>query len=158
MTVEQVKRKLHSVRNLKVRLMALQQRIDELAEEIDGISAVDYGKVKVKSSKSNSVENRYIKRVDRLNNLRAEYDSIFNELSAVEDELGERMKRLNPTEYKIIYERFIHGIYPVSIQKMAQRLGNGKGCGVDMVKKAQQRAFRKMADEPPISQKKVLKN
>ena len=115
MTVEKVKRKLKSVRNLKVRLMALVQRINELAEEIDGISAVDYSKDKVKSSNGNSVEDRYIKRADRLKTLQEEYENIFSELCAVEDELGERMKRLNSTEYKIIYERFIHGVYPCLI-------------------------------------------
>ena len=146
MMVEKVKRKLKSVRNLKVRLMALQQRIDELAEEIDDVSAVDYGKVKVKSSNGNSVENRYIRRADRVKDLQDEYNAIFDELCAVEDELGERMKRLNPSEYKIIYERYIHGVYPVSIRSMAHKLG--KGYSEDMVKKAQQRAFKKMAEDP----------
>lgn len=147
MTVETVKRKLKSVRYLKVRLMALQQRINELAEEIDEVSAVDYSKEKVKSSGGNSVEERYIRRIDRLKDLQSEYDSIFNDLCAVEDELGERMKRLNPSEYKIIYERYIHGVHPVSIRSMAHKLG--RGYSEDMVKKAQQRAFKKMSDEPP---------
>lgn len=146
MTVEKVKRKLKSVRSLKVRLFALQRDIEELAQEISGVSAVDYGKIKVKSSPGNSVEDRYIRRADRLKALQTEYDDIFEELCAVEDELGERMKRLNPSEYRIIYERYIHGLYPVSIKNMAHRLG--KGYSVDMVKKAQQRAFKKMADEP----------
>lgn len=145
MTVEKVKRKLKSVRSLKVRLLALQRDIDELAEEISGVTAVDYSKLKVKGSQSNAVEERYIKRADRLKVLRTEYDNIFEELCAVEDELGERMKRLNPSEYKIIYERYIHGIYPVSIKNMAHKLGRGYSVG--MVKKAQQRAFKKMADE-----------
>lgn len=145
MTVETVKRKLKSVRNLKVRLMALQQRIDELAEEIDGVSAVDYSKEKIKSSNGNSVEERYVRRIDRLKDLKSEYDLIFNDLCAVEDELGERMKRLNPTEYNIIYERFLHGIRTVSIKAMSRKLG--EGYSVDMVKKAQQRAFKKMSDE-----------
>lgn len=144
MTVETVKRKLKSVRNLKVRLMALQQRIDELSAEIDGVSAVDYSKDKVKGSNGNAVEERYIRRADRLNELQNEYNAIFDDLCAVEDELGERMKRLNPTEYKIIYERYIHSIYPVSIKSMSHKLG--KGYSVDMVKKAQQRAFKKMSD------------
>lgn len=144
MTAETVKRKLKSVRNLKVRLMALQQRFDELSAEIDGVSAVDYSKDKVKGSNGNSVEERYIRRADRLNELQNEYNAIFDDLCAVEDELGERMKRLNPTEYKIIYERYIHSIYPVTIKSMSHKLG--KGYSVDMVKKAQQRAFKKMSD------------
>ena len=145
MTVDKVKRKLKSVRNLKVRLMALQQRINELEQEMDGVSAVNYGKVKVKTSQGNSVEDRYIKRADRLNELQDQYNAIFDDLCAAEDELGERMKRLNPTEYKIIYERYIHGVYPVSIRNMAHKLG--QGYSVDMVKKAQQRAFKKMAED-----------
>ena len=145
MTEELVKRKLKSVRNLKVRLMALQQRIEELAAETEGVSAVDYSKDKVQASNGNSVEDRYIRRVDRLKILQDEYNAIFEDLCAVEDELGERMKRLNPTEYKIIYERYIYGVYPVSIRSMAHKLG--KGYSEDMVKKAQQRAFKKMAEE-----------
>lgn len=146
MTVEKVKRKLKSVRSLKVRLFALQRDIDELAAEMSGVGAVDYGKLKVKSPQDNPTERRYIKHADRLKQIQEEYDTLFDELCAVEDELGERMKRLNPTEYKIIYERFIHGIYPVSVKSMAHKLGTGYS--VDMVKKAQQRAFRKMSDEP----------
>ncbi len=153
MTVEKVKRKLKSVRSLKVRLLALQQCIKELAEEISGVTAVDYSKVKVKASPTNFVEARYIKQADRIKALQTEYEDIFDELCAVEDELGEKMKRLNPTEYKIIYERYIHGIYPVSIKNMAHKLGSGYS--VDMVKKAQQRAFKKMADEPNPFTKKV---
>lgn len=145
MTVETVKKKLKSVRYLKVRLMALQQRINELEEEIDEVSAVDYSKEKIKSSNVNSVENRYIRRIDRLKDLQDEYDSIFNDLCAVEDELGERMKRLNPSEFKIIYERYIHGVHPVSIRSIVHKLGSGYS--EDMVKKAQQRAFKKMSDE-----------
>lgn len=150
MTVEKVKRKLKSVRSLKVRLFALKHDIEELEAEISGAKAVDYGKIKVKSSQGNSTERRYIKCADRLKDLQDEYDTIFDELCALEDELGERMKRLNPTEYKIIYERYIHGIYPISIKSMALKLG--KGYSDDLVKKAQQRAFRKMSDELPIAE------
>ena len=145
MTVDKIKRKLKSVRNLKLRLMALEQRINELAEEISGVGAVDYSKQKVKASNGNYVERRYIKSADRLKELQEQYETIFAELCAVEDELGERMKRLNPSEYKIIYERYIHGVYPVSIKNMAHKLG--KGYSEEMVKKAQQRAFKKMADD-----------
>lgn len=142
MTVETVKRKLKSVRYLKVRLMALQQRINELAEEIDEVSAVDYSKEKVKSSGGNSVEERYIRRIDRLKDLQSEYDSIFNDLCAVEDELGERMKRLNPTEYEVISLRYIKGLYPMPIKRVADKLGYT----YESIQKIQQRAFKKMIE------------
>ncbi len=53
MNVEKIKRKLKSVRSLKVTLLALQKHIDELAEDISGVTAVDYSKVKVRTSRSN---------------------------------------------------------------------------------------------------------
>lgn len=142
MTVEQVKRKLKSVRSLKVQLLALSQRIAELEAEIDGVSAVDYGKLKVKSSSGNSVENRLIRRADRLKALQEEYDNIFMELCAVEDELGERMKRLNPTEYEVISARYLYGLYPLSLRRSAERFGYQ----IETIKKIQQRAFSKMSD------------
>lgn len=60
MTVEKVKNKLKSVRNLKVRLMALRTQIAEFAAGIDGVSAVDYSKEKVKYSNSNYVEDSFM--------------------------------------------------------------------------------------------------
>lgn len=143
MTVDSVKRKLKKVRNLKVRLMALEQRINELAEEIDGISAVDYSKVKVRASNGNSVEDRYIKRADRLKDLQDQYNAIFDELCALEDELGERMKRLNPTEYQVLFERYMKGIRLLSLSGAAKKFGYS----VDGIKTIQKRAFKKMADE-----------
>ena len=143
MTVEKVKRKLKTVRSLKVRLFVLQRSIDELADEISGVTAIDYTKVKVKTSQTNSVEQRYLKQADRLKALQIEYENIFDELCAVEDELGERMKRLNPTEYKVIDARYISGLYPVSIKSVARQLGYN----YESIKKIQQRAFRKMSDE-----------
>lgn len=142
MTVEKVKRKLKSVRSLKVRLLALQSRIKELEEEIDGVEAVDYSKLKIKSSAGNSVERRYVQRADRLKALQEEYESIFDELCAVEDDLGERMKRLNPTEYEVINMRYIQGLYPTSIKRTGDKLGYEP----ESVKKIQQRAFKKMSD------------
>ena len=140
MTVEAVKRKLKSVRSLKVRLLALQQRMDELSKEIDGISAVDYSKERVKSSNGNSVEDRYIRRVDRLRSLQDEYNAIFCEFCAVEDELGERMKRLNPTEYEVINLRYIKDLHPMPIMRLADKLGYT----YESIQKIQQRAFKKM--------------
>lgn len=142
MTVEKVKHKLKSVRSLKVRLFALQREIDELAKEISGVGAVDYGKLKVKSTQGNSTEHRYIKYADRLKSLQDEYDALFAELCALEDELGERMKRLNPTEYQVIYERYIFGIRSVPIMAVANKLGYSE----DGIKTLQKRAFKKMAD------------
>ena len=142
MTVETVKRKLKSVRNLKVRLMALEQRINEIDEEIDGVSAVDYGKEKVKSSNGNAIESRYIRQMDRLKDLQCEYDAIFNDLCAVEDELGERMKRLNPTEYQVVYERYMKGIRLLPLNGAAKKFGYS----LDGIKTIQKRAFKKMAD------------
>ena len=142
MKVEKVKRRLKSVRDLKVRLLALQRRIDELADEMSGVGAVDYSKVKVKSSPGNSTENRYIKLADRLKDLQNQYNTLFDELNAVEDDLGERMKRLNPTEYQVIYERYLKGIRPFSIRKAADKFGYT----YESLQKLQQRAFKKMAD------------
>ena len=142
MTVEKVKRRLKSVRGLKVRLLSLQRQIDELEKDMGGEGAVDYGKVKVKSSPGNSTENRYIKMADRLKALQDEYNTLFDELCVVEDDLGERMKRLNPTEYQVIYERYLKGIRPFSIRKAADKFGYTE----DGIKTIQKRAFKKMAD------------
>lgn len=142
MTTEAVKRKLKSVRNLKVRLMALQQQIDELADEISGVGAVDYSKIKVKSSQWNATESRYVKSVDRIMELQQEYETLFDDLCAVEDDLGEMMKRLNPSEYEVIFERYIKGIRPVSIRHVADKFGYTD----DGIKTLQKRAFKKMAD------------
>ena len=142
MTVEKVKRRLKSVRGLRVRLLTLQRMIDELADEMSGVGAVDYSKVKVKSSPGNSTENRYIKMADRLKALQDEYNTLFDELCVVEDDLGERMKRLNPTEYQVIYERYLKGIRPFSIRKAADKFGYTE----DGIKTIQKRAFKKMAD------------
>lgn len=142
MTVEQVKRKLKSVRSLKVRLLALQTRIKELEEEIDGVEAVDYSKLKIKSSAGNSVERRYVQRGDRLKALQKEYEDIFDELCAVEDDLGKRMQRLNPTEYEVINLRYIKGLYPMRIRKVADKLGYT----YETIQKIQQRAFKKMIE------------
>lgn len=142
MTVESVKIKLKSVRNLKVRLMALQQRINELAAEIDGVSAVDYSKQKIKGSNGNYVEDLYIKRADRLKALQDEYNLLFDDLCALEDELGERMKRLNPTEYQVIYERYMKGIRLLSLNGAVSKFGYS----LDGIKTIQKRAFKKMAD------------
>ena len=142
MTVEKVKRRLKSVRGLRVRLLTLQRMIDELADEMSGVGAVDYSKVKVKSSPGNSMENRYIRLADRIKALQDEYDTLFDELCAVEDDLGERMKRLSPTEYQVIYERYLKGIRPFSIRKAADKFGYT----YESLQKLQQRAFKKMAD------------
>ena len=142
MTVEKVKRRLKSARGLRVRLLTLQRMIDELADEMSGVGAVDYSKVKVKSSPGNSTESRYIKLADRLKDLQNQYNTLFDELNAVEDDLGERMKRLNPTEYQVIYERYLKGIRPFSIRKAADKFGYTE----DAIKAIQRRSFKKMAD------------
>lgn len=142
MTPEQIKRKLKSVRSLKLHMFALQQKIMELEEDIAGISAVDYGKIKVKESSRNCVEDRYLKRADRLKKLQDDYDCIFKELCELEDELGERMKRLNPSEYEVIRMRFLNGLKPVSIRTVSNVLGYT----YESVQKIQQRAFKKMTE------------
>lgn len=142
MTVETVKSKLKSVRNMKVRLMALQHCKNELAEGMDGICAVDYSKERVKLCGGNSVEERYIRRMDRLIDLQHEYDAMFDELCAVENELSERMTRLNPTEYQVIYERYMKGVRIVTLNSIARKFGYS----IDGIKTMQKRAFKKMAD------------
>lgn len=142
MTAEKIKRKLKNVRALKLRMFELQQRINELEEDIAGLTAVDYSKNKIKSSSRNYIEERYVKRADRLRSLQEEYDSIFKELCDLEDELGKRMKALNPGEYEVIRRRFLTGLIPVSIGKVA----NALGYTYESVQKIQQRAFKKMAE------------
>jgi hypothetical protein len=147
MTTEQVKSKLKSIRCLKIRLLALKRRIDELEAEIDGVSAVDYGKVKVKSSGGNTTEKRYLKCVDRIVELQKQYETLFGDLCALEDELGERMRqRLNPTEYQVIYERYINGVKPFSIHKAAVKFGYTE----DAIKAIQRRSFKKMSDDEEV--------
>ncbi len=102
--------------------------------------AVDYGKVKVKASNGNTVEERYIRRADRLKALQAEYENIFDELCCVEDAIGAVMKRLNPTEYEVINLRYIKGLYPVPIKRVADMLGYT----YESIQKIQQRAIKKM--------------
>ena len=142
MTVEKVKNKLKSVRNLKVRLMALRTQIAEFAAGIDGVSAVDYSKEKVKYSNSNYVEDRYIKLMDRLKALQDEYKLLFAHLCAVEDELSERMKRLNHTEYQVVFTRYLNDIRPCSLQSAARKFGYS----LDGIKTIQKREIKKMAD------------
>jgi hypothetical protein len=144
MTTEQVKRLLKKVREYKVKLISLQRQLNELTEEASGVGAIDYSSNKVKSSIGNSVEKRYIKFADRINALQGEYEKMFDELCDIEDELGRRMKeKLNPTEYQVIYERYINGVKPFSIRKAAAKFGYTE----DAIKAIQRRSFRKMSDD-----------
>lgn len=143
MTVDKIKRKLNGVATLKVRLLALKQKIEEITYDLEGVGAINLGGTKIKPTQENFIEGRYIKYLDRLKTLQNEYNLVFSNLCQEEDELNERMMRLNPTEHDVIYIRYLKGIKSIPIMRVADKFGYT----YESIQKIQQRAFKKMADE-----------
>ena len=137
MTYEEVKNLLKNIRGKKSRLKALKSYIDEERALIEGIGAVSYDKVAVKTSQNNSTEERYIKYLDRLKDLQNRFDVLMDDMCQEEDIINDLMKRLSPTEYEVILNRYLRGL---SVNKTARIMNYS----VDGIYDIQERSIKKM--------------
>lgn len=138
MTYEEVKSLLKNIRGKKSRLKALKSYIDEEMTLIEGVSAVSYDRVAVKTSQVNSTEGRYVKYLDRLKDLQSRFDALMDDMCREEDIINDLMERLSPTEYKVILNRFLRGL---SVNKTARIMNYS----VDGIYDIQERAIKKMS-------------
>lgn len=138
MTREEVKELLKSVRAKKSRLLALQEYINEYRALMSGKGGGGNTSERVSVSTGNSVEERYVKCIDRITHLQNIYDNLFDEMCREEDQLAELMQHLSPTEYEVILNRYLRGIP----RKKCAEIMNYSEEGICRI---QQRAFKKMA-------------
>lgn len=138
MTYEEVKSLLKNIRGKKSRLKALKSYIDEEMTLIEGVSAVSYDRVAVKTSQGNSTEGRYVKYLDRLKDLQSRFDALMDDMCREEDIINDLMQRLSPTEYKVILNRFLRGL---SVNKTARIMNYS----VDGIYDILERAIKKMS-------------
>lgn len=138
MTYSEVKNILQNIRGKKRRVKALRDYIRKEREALDGVSAVKYDNLAVKSSSDNGTEVRYIKSLDRLNDLEKHYDDLNEDIHNDENLIFRLMESLSPTEYEVILHRFLEGL-------TVNRTANVMHYQPDGIKDAQTRAIKKMS-------------
>lgn len=137
MIYSEVQNMLQNIRGKKRRVEALGDYIRKVREELDGVSAVNYDKLVVKSAQDNGTEARYIKALDRLNDLEKHYEDLNEDIHNDENIIFRLMERLSPTEYEVILHRFLNGFSRV---KTARLMNYSE----DNVKHLQRQALKKM--------------
>lgn len=138
MTYLEVQNVLQNIRGKKRRVKAVGDYIRRAREELDGVSAVNYDKLVVKSAQDNGTEARYIKALDRLNDLEKHYDDLNEDIHNDENLIFRLMERLSPTEYEVILHRFLEGL---TVNRTARVMHYQP----DGIKDAQTRAIKKMS-------------
>lgn len=138
MTYEEIKSMLKNIRGKKARLKSLQLYISEERALIEGVSAINYDKLTVKTSQGNGTEERYIKYLDRLKDLQDRFDALMDDMCKEEDIINDLMKALSPTEYEVILNRYFRGL---SVSKTARIMNYS----IDGIKDLQSRAIKKMS-------------
>ncbi len=138
MTYEEVKALLHNIRSKKSRLKAIKIYIAEERALMDGIGALDYKNIKVLSSPRNNTEERYIRHLERINNLQKRFDILFEKMCAEEEVISTLMDKLSPTEYEVILNRYLRGL-------SRRATANLMGYSEDGLKDIQSRAIKKMS-------------
>lgn len=138
MTYEEVKNLLKNIRGKQARLKAVLAYINERRALIEGVGAVNYEKVSVKSSLGNSTEERYVREMDRLKDLQQRYDILHEDLCKDEELVFNLMQRLTLTEYEVILNRYLKGL---SVRKTSSIMNYQEGS----IKQITRRAIKKMA-------------
>lgn len=118
MTYEEVKNLLKNIRGKQARLKAVLSYIIERRALIEGVGAVNYDKVSVKSSPGNSTEERYVREMDRLKDLQQRYDVLHEDLCKDDELIFELMKALDAEEYEVILNRYLRGLSPRKTAKL----------------------------------------
>lgn len=139
MTYKEVQSLLKNLRGKKARLESLQSYINERRALLDGVGTVNYDKLVVKSTPGNSTEERYVKEMDRLNDLQQRYNLLYDDFCKDEERVFDLMEQLPPTEYEVILNRYLRGL---SRYKTAIIMGYS----LDGLKDIQTRAIRKMSE------------
>ncbi len=138
MTYKEVQSLLQNLKGKKARLKAMQMYINKEREQLEGVSAVKYDKLIVKASQCNGTEARYIKSMDRLNDLENRYDDLMEDLHNDEKLIFRLMESLSPTEYEVILNRFLRGLSRLKTARIMN-------FSVDGIKDAQARAIKNMS-------------
>lgn len=137
MTYKEVQNILQNIRGKKHRVDSLGALIRKEREQLEGVSAVKYDKLTVKSSQDNGTESRYVKSMDRINDLERHYDDLIHDVHNDEKMIFQLMEKLSPTEYEVILNRFLRGLSRV---KTARLMNYSE----DNVKHLQRQALKKM--------------
>ncbi len=138
MKYKEIQELLQKVRSKKSRLKALQSHISEEYALLTGIAGKTSENINVIATLDNKVEERYTRHIDRLNALQTLFEQLFEETCQEEDLLGELMKKLTPTEYEVILNRYMLGI-------SRRRTANLMKYTEDGIKTIQKRALKKMS-------------
>lgn len=138
MTYKEVHSLLKNFDGKKSRLKSMLSFITERRTLIEGVGAVNYDNVSVVSSPGNSTEERYIKELDRLKDLQQRYDLLYDDLCQDEERIFNLMRRLSPTEYEVILNRFLRGLSCTNTARVMSY-------SIDGIKDAQTRAIKKMS-------------
>lgn len=138
MTYKEIQNILQNICGKKHRVDSLGVLIRKEREQLEGVSAVKYDKLTVKSSQDNGTETRYVKSMDRINDLERHYDDLMEDIHNDEKRIFHLMQKLSPTEYEVILNRFLNGFSRPKIARIMNYT-------VDGVKDIQSRAIRKMS-------------
>lgn len=137
MTYSEIQNILQNIRGKKRRVETLRVYIRKEREEYDGVLAVNYNKLVVNSSQDNGTEARFIKSLDRLNDLEKHYDNLMEDIHNDENIIFRVMERLSPTEYEVIFNRFLNGFSRAKTARLMKY-------SIDNIKHLQQQAIKKM--------------
>lgn len=139
MTKKEIIKKLESLRGMRKRLLSMKIYKEEEREIYTGLKATQYDKIAVKSSKGNSVEENTHRYLEAAQKVEERYNTLLDEYIAIEDEIAEKMRCLNPTEYEVILN-----YYMMSGKKTAREIGDIMGLSEDRVKHIAMEARKKM--------------
>lgn len=114
MTYEEVKSLLKQLSENKKLLRVIQKQIEEVRTQAMLIPALSYEKQRVKGGESTPAQQRYIERLERLEE---RFNAVFDTICKAEDMITDNLKSLTPTEQTIIIERYMHGKSWKALQK-----------------------------------------
>ncbi len=106
MTYDEAKNLLKSLTDKRKLYRVKERMLAEAINESPTISAVRYDGIHVDGGENTPVQQRYIERVERLEN---ERDKAFTEMCDIEDYISRNLSLLSPIEQTIIIERYMNG-------------------------------------------------
>ena len=123
--------------NKRLRLIASDIKVAQL--EMSGITAIQFDHIPVRRRSQNTVEERYVRQLAKIERMRRLFDRILDELMQKENQLLNLMDKLDAAKYELILHRFFGGLSVKETCKKMEYKAEG-------LKNLQRAAFALMAD------------
>ena len=114
MTEQEILRTLELLKAKRVKIIELQERIKAEAAIKDGLTGIAYSSPKLSGGTFITPQERYCERIEHLQGV---YNRIYSEYEKMANPILDRMKRLQPTQWQVLINRFFRGM---SVKRTAE--------------------------------------